>query len=255
MRNYALLLLLPGLLLTACSQSSNRAEMVADETATISEPMTTETATTAAIAEPDVPLARLWRATGHPVIYKGSLELEVTDFDAASSRLDTLLSQHGAYLTDANETTDAGRHQQVLTIRVPSERFLALTSRLGRLGQVQSKQISSRDIAAELARLRTTTTTTRDTAIARNAAAESRLLTEQATMGTLELTYFQFRSATDTAPAAAVGPRLVAGLWFGWRIVGLLFVGLAYGWPLLLALAGWAWWRWRQGAFASGPRS
>ena len=96
-------------------------------------------------------MARLWRAAGHPVIYQGSLELEVEDFTAASARLDTLLTQRGAYLTNALETTDAARHQQVLTIRVPSAQFLALTSGLTRLGIVHHKQLTSRDVAAELA--------------------------------------------------------------------------------------------------------
>ena len=250
MKNYALLLLLPALLLTACSPSPDRSASAAEEAMVAPTPPVSPTRGEAA-AEPDVPLARLWRAAGHPVIYQGSMELEVDSFDAASARLDTLLSQYGAYLTNANETTDNGRHQQVLTIRVPSARFLALTARLGKLGHVQSKQISSRDVAIELAAQQKKAATATDTAIANHAAAVSKLLAEQAAMGTLQLTYFQFRSATDTTPAAAIGPRLVAGLLFGWRLVGMLFVGLSYGWPLLLILAGWAYWRWRQGAFSS----
>ncbi|WP_019948093.1 DUF4349 domain-containing protein [Hymenobacter aerophilus] len=252
MKNYAHLLL-PALLLAACSQAPNHQ----DQSVAESEPVATfPAAATASTSEPgspaassEVPLARLWRATGHPVIYQGSMELEVSEFEKASARLDTLLSQYGAYLTDANETTDADRHQQMLVIRVPSARFLALTSRLSRLGRVQSKQISSRDIAAELARQQATAATATDTAVANRAAAVSQLLTEQAALGTLRLTYFQLRPASDLTPAAAIGPRLVAGLEFGWRLVGLLLVGLAYGWPLLLGLVGWGYWRWRQGAF------
>ncbi|OWP63300.1 hypothetical protein CDA63_09750 [Hymenobacter amundsenii] len=259
MKNYVRLLPLLGLMLAGCAQSAETEMVEPTETAAVPAPTNllapapavgpTETASPA----PEVPLARLWRTAGHPVIYQGTMELEVDDFTTASARLDTVLIQRGAYLTNALETTDTGRHQQVLTIRVPSAQFLALTSALTRLGTVHHKQLTSRDVAAELARQAAKPGARPDTAATRQAATEHQLLTEQAALATLQLTYFQFRPATDLVPPeAAVAPRIRAGLWFGWRIVGQLFIALAYVWPLLLGVAGWGFWHWRRTSTAVG---
>lgn len=141
----------------------------------------------------------------------------------------------------------------MLTIRVPSAQFLALTNSLTRLGIVRQKQLTSRDVATELARQTAKSGNRTDTLGARRSAAEYQLLTQQAALGTLQLTYFQLRPATEVAPPeAAVAPRLVAGLWFGWRIVGQLLIALAYLWPVLLGLAGWGFWHWRRTGAAVG---
>ncbi|RSK34627.1 DUF4349 domain-containing protein [Hymenobacter metallilatus] len=250
MKNNARLLPLLGLMLAGCAQSADYKEAVASEPAAF-ETTAPAAPTPAEPAAPEVPLARLWRAAGHPVIYQGSMELEVPDFTAASARLDTVLTQRGAYLTTANETTDTERHQQVLTIRVPSARFLVLTADLARLGIVHRKELTSRDIATELAQHQAAARRP-DTTASRAATAEVQLLTEQATLATLHLTYYQPRPLTDTSPAQAISPQVRAGLWFGWRLVGLVLVGLAYLWPLVVALGAWGLYRWRQINRASG---
>ncbi|MBX0290045.1 DUF4349 domain-containing protein [Hymenobacter sp. HSC-4F20] len=248
MKKYVRLLLVLGLMLAGCAQSAEQEEvstLVAAEAE--AAPGAQEPVAAAALPAADVPLSRLWRAAGHPVIYQGRMELEVADFPAATARLDTALARRGAYLTDARETTNAERHQQVLTVRVPSAQFLALTADLTRLGMVHSKEITSHDVARELARHRTRARPIPAVDTAAFTAPEVQLLTEQAALATLHVTYFQPRPATDTSPATAIVPQIQAGLWFGWRVLGILFVGAAYGWPLLLGLACWAAYRWYRG--------
>ncbi|UYZ64435.1 DUF4349 domain-containing protein [Hymenobacter weizhouensis] len=231
MKKYVRLLPLAGLMLLGCAQATQK-EMAAAE-ASQPAPSTDLAA--------EIPLARLWRVAGHPVIYQGSMELEVADFAAASARLDTLLGRRGAYLTEAHETTGLDRHQQALTIRVPSASFLALTADLTRLGIVHSKDLTSRDIAAELAQAKAAASpaSAADTAVAAAARATAQLLTEQATLATLHLTYFQPRPAAEANPVPALAPELHAGLRFGWRLVTWLLIGAAYLWPLLLGLIAW----------------
>ncbi|GAB3225002.1 hypothetical protein GCM10027346_05760 [Hymenobacter seoulensis] len=180
------------------------------------------------------------------------MELEVADFKRATFGLDSTLTHFGAYLTDAHETTDAGRHQQKLTVRVPSAQFLALTAALTQLGTVHSKDLSSRDIVAELAKLRASATTLADTTTSYYPPAEAHLLAQQAALATLQLTYFQPRSAADLSTATPLFMRLQEGWSVGWHLLGSVLVIGAYCWPLLLGFTGWAAYRWhRRGAAAS----
>ncbi|UOQ76915.1 DUF4349 domain-containing protein [Hymenobacter sp. 5516J-16] len=250
MKKYVRLLPLMGLMLAGCAQSAEQQDMFTSG-AVVPEVTTTSPGTNTVAAEattPEVPLARLWRVAGHPVIYQGAMEVEVADFTAASAHLDTTLLRHNAYLTSARETTDADRHQQLLTIRVPSAQFLTLTSELARLGLVRGKELTSRDITAELAKL--SRATAADTTTQQFSAQEKQLLTEQATLATLQLTYYQLRPATELAPAADITSQLQTGLWFGWRALSMFLIVASYIWPLLLGVAVWAGYRWRRGKLA-----
>jgi hypothetical protein len=245
MKKYVRLLPLVGLMLAGCAQSDQQEESVALPSATTNVP-----AAPGSTLLGDVPLARLLRATGHPVIYEGTLELEVSDFGATSAQLDTVLSRRGAYLTQAHETTTEERHEQTLTIKVPSAQFLALTAELTCLGMVHNKNLTSRDIGAELAKLRGGTPTPKagaaasaDTVVTIARRAQEQLLMEQASLATLNLTYYQLRSASDVSPAPALAPRLVAGLRFGWQLVSSVLVGAAYIWPALLLAGGLLWYQ------------
>lgn len=225
------LLPLAGLLLGSCAQQQQ--EKVATE-AVVQEVVVPPAASLSGI-----PLGRLWQ-THRPVVYQGEMHMQVTDFEATTSRLDTLLYAYGAYLAEAHEATQDGRHAQHLNIRVPSARFVPLTYALGRLGYVESKDITSRDLASEQLRART-----QDTA-ASVLSAQDKLLAEEATMGTLSLFYYQPIPA-EMAPQPPLAPRLLAGLHFGWHLLGAFVVALAYLWPLSLLVAAWLLYRyWRR---------
>ncbi|MCA8830771.1 DUF4349 domain-containing protein [Hymenobacter pini] len=225
------LLPLLGLLLGSCAQHK--------EEATVAEETPQQLVVPPAANLPGVPLGRLWQ-THRPVIYQADMRMRVTDFEAATVQLDTLLYQHGAYLAEAHEASDDGRHSQHLTIRVPSARFLPLTFALGRLGYVERKDISSRDLTSEQLQVRTQDTVTSVLS------AHDKLLAEEATMGTLNLAYYQPVPA-EMGPQPLLAPRLQAGLRFGWHLLGEFVVALTYLWPLTLVLAGWLTYRrWRR---------
>ncbi|WP_426492343.1 DUF4349 domain-containing protein [Hymenobacter sp. 102] len=217
------LLPLLGLLLGSCAQQEKEAPVaVAEQKPLVIPP---------AANLPGEPLGRLWQ-THRPVIYQADMRMRVTDFEAATLQMDTLLYRHGAYLAEAHETTDDGRHAQNLTIRVPSARFLPLTFALGRLGYVERKDIQSRDLTSEQLQVRTQDTTSSPLST------RDQRLAEEATMGTLNLVYYQ-PVPGEMAPQPPLAPRLVAGLRFGWQLLGSFVVALTYLWPLTLVLAGW----------------
>ncbi|GAB3291605.1 DUF4349 domain-containing protein [Hymenobacter tenuis] len=247
MKKYVYLLPLLGLMLTQCASADSDFSVPAPDAATAAQVPTS----TASPSATDVPLARLWRAAGHLVIYQGEMELEVADFKQATFGLDSTLTHFGAYLTDAHETTDAGRHQQKLTVRVPSAQFLTLTAALTQLGTVRSKDLSSRDIAAELAKSRASATNLTDTTTSYYPPAEAQLLAQQAALATLQLTYYQPRSAADLSTATPLFMRLQEGWSVGWHLLSSVLVIGAYCWPLLLGFAGWAAYRWHRRSSAA----
>lgn len=225
------LLALAGVLLGSCAQQKQ------EESA--AEPVAQELVVPPAASLAAAPLGRLWQ-TNRPVIYQGQMRMQVTDFEATTSRLDTLLYAYGAYLAEAHESAQDGRHTQHLSIRVPSARFVPLTYALGRLGYVESKDITSRDLASEQVRVRTQDTS------ASVLSAQDKLLAEEATMGTLSLYYYQPIPA-EMAPQPPLAPRLQAGLRFGWNLLGECIVALTYLWPLSLLVVVWLLYRhWRR---------
>ncbi|MET4106262.1 DUF4349 domain-containing protein [Hymenobacter sp. UYP22] len=231
MKKLRQLLPLLGLLLGGCAQQQEEASATETAPQTVVLP--------SAPALPDIPLGRLWQSR-RPVVYQGSMHMQVIDFEAATKRLDTLLYAHGAYLAEAHEVTEDGRHTQNLNIRVPSATFLPLTFALSHLGYVERKDITSHDLASEQLKVRT-----QDTA-ASVLSAHDALLAEEATMGTLSLSYYQPIPA-EMAPQPPFAPRLQAGLRFGWHLLGEFVVALAYLWPLSLLVAAWLLYRyWRR---------
>lgn len=225
------LLPLLGLLLGGCAQQQE-ADTTTTEAAELPAP--------APAPMPALPLASLWQ-TNRPVIYQGTMDLQVPDFAATTRQLDTLLHRYGAYLAQAHEDAENGRHSQQLAIRVPSARFISLTFALGELGYVENKDISSRDLTNAQLRVRT-----QDTA-AQVLSAHDQLLAEEATMGTLTLRYYQLIPAT-MAPQLPLAPRLTAGLRFGWQLLGEILVACTYFWPLSVLLVGWLLYRARRPA-------
>lgn len=217
------LLPLLGLLLGGCAQQQE-----ADTSAAAEAP---EIVVPPPASMPAGPLASLWQ-TNRPVIYQGTMNLLVSDFATTTHQLDTLLHRYGAYLAQAHEDAEDGRHTQQLTIRVPSARFMPLTFALGELGYVENKDISSRDLTSAQLRVRIQDTT------ASVLSAHDKLLADEATMGTLTLQYYQLIPAA-MAPQPPLAPRLTAGLRFGWHLLGEILVACTYFWPLSLLLIGW----------------
>jgi hypothetical protein len=210
------------------------------------------------------------------MIYTGELNLAVDDFDQASARLNDLLLQHHAYLSTAHETRSNGQHRQEISLNVKPSNFLELVTALGKLGRIESKDISSADVTADvlataaevneqataqaktdqqLAKAATPADRTRLAAAAQQqraalAAAQARLqqLSSRSTWATLTLRYYQTLPSTEiTAPELAFVPRFLEAFNRGWSFVLGVVVVLTNVWPLLV-LAGIGTWgarRWR----------
>lgn len=86
------------------------------------------------------------------VIKTGSIVLEVDEgrFDDAVNRITALAVGAGGYVSGTNTATTHDGHQAgSMTIRVPAERFESVLEEVDRLGEVQQKEVTGRDVTAE----------------------------------------------------------------------------------------------------------
>lgn len=262
-----------GLALAGCAQAEKE-EAAVDYSAS----ETTAEAPAANAAEPAaavaLPAARTAGLNQHPagrsVIYHGQLRLRVENFEQTSARLDQLLTDHEAVLGTAHETRSGGQHQQELSIKVPPRQFLPLVSAIGRLGRIDSKDVSSSDATADLlaaekaAAAKLAAAQTRQTAQpgseaaaliqqrqteAQHAQALASSLRQQTQWATLTVYLYQPLAEEESAePLPAYGPRFAAAFLRGGGIFLDVLVGLTNLWPLL-TLAGLGYWavrRWRR---------
>ncbi|RZK16728.1 MAG: DUF4349 domain-containing protein [Hymenobacter sp.] len=213
------------------------------------------------------------------IIYQGSLDLVVTDFNQATTSLNHLLEQHSAYLGTAHETRADGQHRQEMTIKVPPASFVALVTALGQLGHVEHKDVASADVTADL--LQTTKSlaakqliaakyrqqlaqaTTKEAAsrlVEQARQLQTDLAADQAKLqqfgarshwATLLLRYYQPLAATDAdEPLPAFAPQFQAAFNRGWSVIMGFALGLTTIWPVLVlagaGAGGWRWWRLRH---------
>ncbi|RZK89257.1 MAG: DUF4349 domain-containing protein [Hymenobacter sp.] len=270
-----------GLALAGCSQAKTEYATADDAQPTAAKaPSTTlppmpaaeTSATPAAAVAPAAPIAQPPR----DIIYQGELDLAVDDFNQATTSINHLLEQNGAYLGTAHETRADGQHRQEMTIKVPPAKFVALLTALGQLGHVENKDVASADVTADV--LQTAQSLAAKQAIAakyqqqlaQSTSKEATIrLQEQARQlqldvaadqahlqqfgarsawATLRLRYYQPLSATDTdEPLPAFGPQFQVAFNRGWSVIVEFAVVLTNIWPLLLlgGLGTWGWRRWR----------
>lgn len=210
------------------------------------------------------------------IIYQGTLDLAVVDFNQATTSINRLLEQNDAYLGTAHETRANGQHRQEMTIKVPPARFVALVTALGQLGHVENKDVASADVTADMLQTAKSlatkqaaatkyqqqlaqTTSKEDANRLREQASQLQadLAADQAklqqfgmrsTWATLLLRYYQPLAATDTdEPQPAFGPQFQVAFNRGWSVVLTVAVVLTNIWPLLVlgGLGGWGWRWWR----------
>jgi hypothetical protein len=272
-----------GLALAGCSSSQDEASTDAP-TQTIASEAKSPALPPMPAAEPEAaPVSAA--ATAAPVakparniIYQGELELAVTDFNQATTRINHLLEQNDAYLGTAHETRADGQHSQEMTIKVPPGKFVDLVTALSQLGHVENKDVASSDVTADVLQTAKTLankqvaaaklqqqlakTTNKDEAgrlqtqasqlQADLAADQAKLqqLGSRSTWATLQLRYHQPLAATDTdEPQPAFAPQFQVAFYRGWSVVMSIAVVLTNIWPLLvlsgLGAWGWRWWRLR----------
>jgi hypothetical protein len=270
-----------GLALAGCSSSQNEASTAAP-TQTVATEAPAASFPPIPATEPDVtPVAAVATATpaGQParnVIYQGELDLAVVDFNQATTSINHLLEQNGAYLGTAHETRADGQHRQEMTIKVPPAHFVALVTALAQLGQVENKDIASADVTADLlqtdkrvsdkqalaakyrqqlARATSKEETSRLQAQASQLQADLsadqthlQQFASRSQWATLLLRYHQPLAATDTdEPQPAFTPQFQVAFNRGWSVVMSIAVVLTNIWPLLLlsGLGAWGWRRWQ----------
>jgi hypothetical protein len=294
---YLIFSALLGLGLAGCSsapQSSTQA--MVDESPTATTPPPTLTASTGSSLT-DTTLAATSVRTGtldtrlsspaasapRSVAYQGEMSLQVDNFEQATSRINQLLDQYGAYPSAAHETRANGQHYQEMTLKVPATDFLHVVAALAELGHIDNKDITATDVTAELVTLSTrvnarqaTVTKNRQLLAQATSPAQLRQLEDQSrqlqaelaadkarlqqlglgTQGlwaTLHLRYTQMvPTAEPSAPLPAFAPQFLASFNTGWAFILNVLIVVTNVWPLfLLGAIAWPvlrWWRRRRPA-------
>ena len=84
------------------------------------------------------------------IIQRASLSIEVTDFQTSSDALSQIVARANGFISDSySYVTDTDRKRGEITIRVPSDRFLAVITELETLGTVTSQHIAGEDVTEE----------------------------------------------------------------------------------------------------------
>ena len=87
------------------------------------------------------------KPTPRKIIYTGTLDLIVDDFDAAEQQLRELVEEHEAYFADYNIHNQPGSPRSgVWTVSVPSKRFDAFMQATAKFGEVRNRTTNSQDI-------------------------------------------------------------------------------------------------------------
>jgi len=259
-------------------QSAPDQSLGTSESITSVVPSGADLGTTPAVSIAPLPSAALDTPgqTRH-VAYQGEMSLEVDNFEQATTSLNQLLDQFGAFPSTAHETRANDQHYQEMTLKVPATEFLHLVAALSKLGQTTSKDIGATDVTADLVTLSARITTQQATAAKyrqllaqatsptqvrqledQTRQIQAALLADKARLqqlgvgtqglwATLRLRYTQVVAAEPSTPLPVFAPQFVTSFNNGWSFVMSLLIAVTNVWPLLvLALAAWPafrWWR------------
>lgn len=216
------------------------------------------------------------------LVYHAEVRMKVADVPATNVRMDSLTRAAGAYVEQVSETRADEEWRHRMKIRVAPGRFQGLLRGLGRLGTVESQELTTDDVTAQhadvSARLRSKRALEqRYLALLGKAskvsdileieesmgkiredieATESRLrtLNDEVGFSTITLTYYQpLTRPTPDQPVLSFGSRLVESFYSGWQWCIDVLLGLVAAWPLALLLLAAAallrrWWRRRARA-------
>ncbi|AHJ98207.1 DUF4349 domain-containing protein [Hymenobacter swuensis] len=216
-------------------------------------------------------------AASRKLVYHAKVRMKVVDVPGTNARMDSLTRATGAYVEEVSETRADDEWRHYMKIRVVPGRFQGLLRGLGRLGTVESQEMTTEDVTAQhadvSARLRSKRALEqRYLALLGRAskvsdlleieegmgkiredieATESRLRTLNHEVGfsTITLTYYQpLTRPTPDQPVLSFGSRLVESFYSGWQWFIDLLLGLIAAWPLglLLVTAAVLLRRWRR---------
>ena len=87
---------------------------------------------------------------GRQVIVTGSITVRVPDVRAAVADIQAQVTAAGGYLSGSNIVGDADLPIAHLTFRIPSERYDAVVSAAGRVGELLSQRSDTEDVTAQV---------------------------------------------------------------------------------------------------------
>ena len=90
--------------------------------------------------------------TERKIIQTASLSIEVEDFQSSSDSVIDIVERYNGFISDSHSYvtgTGTGRKRGGITIRVPTDKFLAVIAEIEHVGTVKSKSISGEDVTEE----------------------------------------------------------------------------------------------------------
>lgn len=216
-----------------------------------------------------------YRTQERSIVYTGDLTVRVTDVDQAAARAGALADGAGGFVAGDKRSSGTDKAEAHLTLRVPANRFVATVDGLAKLGDAESRQISTEDVTQQVVDLdaqiasqkasveRTRALLGRAQSISEIVSIEAELAKRESALGTLEARKQRLAdlAALSTvtvhllSPTAAPTPSderesgFLAGLKLGWGAfigaVTVLLAILGFLLPFLVVLAvpaGVVWW-------------
>lgn len=90
------------------------------------------------------------RVDSRKLIFNGTLELLIQDYQTAASGVSSLVQSHNGYIAAQNESNLADSHRSgTWTLRVPPDRFDALMATCAALGEVRRREVRVQDVTEE----------------------------------------------------------------------------------------------------------
>lgn len=88
--------------------------------------------------------------TERKIIQRASLSIEVEDFQSSSDSVIDIVERYNGFISDSHSyVTGTGRKEGRITIRVPTDKFLAVIAEIEHVGDVKSKSTSGEDVTEE----------------------------------------------------------------------------------------------------------
>lgn len=95
------------------------------------------------------------------IIYTGSITIKVKNVDAAAAQATAFTTGAGGFVGGDQRSSDNGRQQATLTLRVPSARFTTVVSDLRGLGHEEGRTVRTEDVTEQVADLESRVATAR----------------------------------------------------------------------------------------------
>lgn len=90
------------------------------------------------------------RQESRSIIYTGEITVRVEDVDRAAARVGALADGAGGFVAGDKRSSNEEQSEAHLTLRVPAERFIATVDELARLGEEESRGISTEDVTQQV---------------------------------------------------------------------------------------------------------